>query len=307
MNNEEKNVMTIVTLARVVEATLWYILPPTHGTFSADERQKRYVALTTLTAPGSPFATNCDSNGETGKNLKEEMQYFIEDVYGNSGRKIVSVGLDNVVKVEPSLVVELFSSIVRLRGYLESFLKAALKVLRERNLLESDFEELVNTDIKYFHSFAGKVSCVLLSSKFLEINKMARSLNENYSKTHGGMNPQNDPNFSVENEPSFRMLESEFHQINNDMNAVLNTYGNDPVDSEFKFARDSVYNDCEIFTGKKQTTDIDAYFNIFNSYFDSIIESNQAKLNKMFADIGKKIQADAKVEEAKEETSEVKE
>lgn len=288
MNNEEKNVMTIVTIARIVESSLWYCLPPQSGSFSVDERKARYTALTALTTEGSPFATNCDNNGEVGKSLKEDMQYFIEDVYGNPGR-IVTVGLDNSVKVEQSLVLELFDTIVKLRGYLESFLKAALNSLRERGTLESDFEELINMDIRYFHSFSGKISCILIVNKFMEINDMAKTLTENYRKTHNGQLPNGDKDFSFENDPSFNMLQNEFHQINSNMNAVLNSYGADGSDPEFKYARDSVYEDAQIFTGKKQTNNIDAYFNLFTSYFDKILDATQSKLNNMFIEFGKKL------------------
>ena len=294
MNNEIKNVMTIVTLGRIVEATLWYCMPPRNGSFPLEERTARAKALNALVGEGSPFAMNCDNNGEVGKELKEEMQYFIEDVYGDPGR-IVTVSLDGKVNVESSLILELFSTIVKLRGYLESFIKAALKQLKELGKCEDDFEELVKTDIRYFHAFAGKISCILITNKFLEINNMARTIAENYSKAHNGINPNEDPQFSVSNDPSFRMLENEFHQLNSDMNAVLNSYGNNGEDDDFKFARESVYADCDIFTGKKQTTDINAYFNVFNSYFDKILDSTQSRLNQMFADMGKKIQEDTQL------------
>lgn len=298
MNNEEKNVMTILTIARVVESSLWYCLPPRNGSFDPKEREARFKALTALTSEGSPFSLNCDNNGEVGKALKENMQYFIEDVYGENGR-IVSVGLDNVVRVESSLILELFDDIVKLRGYLESFLHAALTELKKRDVLSKEFEEIVKLDIKYFHSFAGKISCILLSNKFLEINQMAKTLNENYSKTHNGANPQGDPEFNVENDPSFRMLENEFHQINSNMNAVLNSYGTDQdPDEEFRFARENVYSDCDIFSGKKQTTDINAYFRLFTSYFDKILEKTQGALNQMFINIGSEMKADQKAPKA---------
>lgn len=299
MNNEEKNVMTIVTIARIVESSLWYCLPPRNGSFSSEERAARFKALTALTAEGSPFAMNCDNNGDLGKQLKEDMQYFIEDVYGDPGR-MVSVNLDGSVRVESSLNLELFDSIVKLRGFLESFLKSAIAALKERKTMESDFEELIHTDIRYFHAFAGKVSCILIANKFMELNQMARTLTENYVKSHNGQNPNNDPEFNVHNDPSFRMLENEFHQINSNMNAVLNTYGNDGEDEEFKFARESVYADCDIFSGKKQTTDINAFFNIFTSYFDRIIDSTQGQLNNMFATFGRKMKEEAPAANAEE-------
>lgn len=298
MNNEEKNVMTIVTLARIVEASLWYCLPPRTGSFSLQEREQRGKALTALSAEGSPFAVNCDNNGDTGAQLKQDMQYFIEDVYGDPGR-IVTVTLDKKVEVESSLIGELFSTIVKLRAYLEAFEQAAMKVLKEHNALEPDFEELINTDIRYYHAFAGKVSCILLSNKFIELNQNANTYAQNYSKQHGGINPRQDPEFDVHNDPSFRMIENEFHELNQAMVTVLNNYGEN--DADFRIARQNVYADCDIFTGKKQTTDINAYFRMFNSYFDKILETTQPKLNNMFLEMGKKMQQEAQAQAATKE------
>ncbi len=287
MNDEIKNAMTIVTIARIVESSLWYCLQPSNQNgFDPEERKSRLAALTALTQEGSPFAMNCDSNGEAGKTLKEEMQYFIEDVYGNPGR-IVTVGIDGKLSVEQSLVIELFSTIVKLRGLLEAFMNAALKALKDNGKSEKDFEDLISTDIRYFHAFAGKISCMLIAEKFMELNQNANTYAQNYSKQHNGINPHNDPEFDVRNDPSFRMLENEFHQINQDMVAVLNSYGDN--DEEFRFAREAVYSDCDIFSGKKQTTDLKAFFRLFNSYFDKILDATQRKLNTMFAQMGEKL------------------
>lgn len=307
MNDEERNVMTIVTIARIVESSLWYCLPPrsTAG-FSKDERANRLQALTVLTGEGSPFYLNCENNGETGKNLYEDMHYFIEDVYGKEGR-IVTVDINGVVHVEPSLLIELFTTITKLRNYLEAFITSAMKFLRDNGKLSKEFEDLVNTDIRYYHAFAGKISCILISQKFLELNQTANIYSESYSKSHNGIDPRKDPEFNVRNDPSFRMIENEFHELNQDMVTVLNSYGeNDP---DFRFARDQVYADCAIFTGKKVTTNPDAYFKNFNSYFDRILSGTQQRLNEMFAAVSLQMakpaeqpaSEEAKPEEVKEE------
>lgn len=299
MNAEEKNVMTILTLARIVENTLWYCLPSRNPEgFSPVERKNRFNALTALTSEGSPFAMNCDNNGDNGKKLKEDMQYFIEDVYSDNGR-IVTTDLNNKVEVEQSLVLELFTTIVNLRFRLEAFLGAAKQVLSEKNALSPEFINLVDTDIRYYHCFAGKVSCILIANKFMELNKNAQTYAENYSKQHNGANPNQDPEFDVRNDPSFRMLENEFHELNNDMIMVLNNYGDDDVD--FKFARSQIYSDCDIFTGKKQTTDLNAFFNMFVGYFDTLLASMQNPLNDLFQKAGTSIKNDdaAQAEEAK--------
>lgn len=302
MNAYEKNVMTIVTLARIVESTLWYCLPPRNAQgFNAKEREERYNALVALTARGTPFFVNCEKNGETGANLLQDMGYFIEDVYGKEGR-IVTVDINDVVHVESSLIIELFSTITRLRAFLEAFLGSAMNFLSSNGSLDDDFKQLVETDIRYYHAFAGKVSCVLISQKFIELNQNAKTFTENYSKSHNGINPNQDPEFDVHNDPSFRMIENEFHELNQDMVTVLNSYGqNDP---DFRFAREQVYSDCEIFTGKKNTSNLDAYFKMFTSYFDKILSTTQGPLNQMFAKQSALMMADEnKPAEVKEEAA----
>ena len=106
----------------------------------------------------------------------------------------------------------LFSTIVNLRAYLEAFEGAALRALKEHNTLEPDFVDLINTDVRYYHAFAGKISCILISDKFIELNKNAQTYAQAYSKSHNGINPQQDPEFNVHNDPSFRMIENEFHR-----------------------------------------------------------------------------------------------
>lgn len=305
MNPEERNVMTIVTIARVVESTLWYCLPPrnTNG-FSKEERDNRYKALKALTSEGSPFFVNCERNGDTGKEIFEEMNYFIEDVYGNPGR-IVYEDLEGKIHVESSLVLELFSQICKIRSFLEAFINSGMKFLKENNKLTPDFEELVNTDIRYYHCFAGKISCILISNKFLELNKAAQTYTESYSKSHNGINPAQDPSFDIHNDPAFRMTENEFHELNQDMITVLNSYGEN--DGDFRYLRDQIYADCEIFTGKKTTTDIEAYFRVFTSYFDKILAATQGKLNVYFAQMSNQISNDVKNEAPKAEENKVEE
>lgn len=304
MNAEERNVMTIVTLARIVESTLWYCLPPRNASgFSKEERDNRYKALKALTSEGSPFYVNCERNGDTGKELYEEMNYFIEDVYGNPGR-IVTEDLEGKVHVESSLVLELFSNICKIRAFLEAFINSAMKFLKESGKLSQEFEELVNTDIRYYHCFAGKISCILISNKFIELNKSAQAYTESYSKQHNGINPNQDPEFNVRNDPAFRMAENEFHELNQDMITVLNSYGEN--DADFRFLRDQVYSDCDLFTGKKSTTDIEAYFRVFTSYFDKILAATQGKLNVLFARMSNQMSENAQAKAEEEKTEEAK-
>ena len=286
MNLNQRGVMTILTLARIVESTLWYILPNPNG-FSKAERDSRYQALKGLTAEGTPFFENCKSNGDVGKEIKENMDYFIEDVYAPEGR-IVTVDIHDAVHVEQSLLVDLFTSIIKVRAALEAFLLGGIDFLKNTNSLEEKFEKLVLADIKYYHAFASKVSCILIANKFMELNTTANTYAESYSKSHGGINPNQDPEFDVRKDPSFRMVENEFHVLNQAMLDVMNTYPNEktPEDPEFVFAREQTFNDCDIFTGKKQTTDLNAFFNNFSKYFDKIIEANQNPVNEGFRQLG---------------------
>ena len=302
MNLEERNVLTIVTIARIVENTLWYCLPAKEqSNFSNEERLTRYQALKGLTGEESPFYVNAKSNGEKGEKLIDDMEYFIEDCYSENGR-IVTASLQGEVKVEESLIPELYTTIVELRAYLESFIRSGLKFLKDNNLLEKTFEDLVNDDIRYYHAFAAKVGSILLVNKFNELNSSAKLYMQVYSQTHEGKNPANDPEFNVKNDPSFRMIENEFHSLNESFVTALNSYGEN--DNEFINARERIYEDSEIFTGKKHTTDISKYFEIYTSYFDKILSSTQEKLNKEFIEIGKEVntfEADLQKNQEKQE------
>ncbi len=287
MNDAERNIMTILTIARIVENSLIYCLPPQDPRgFSPEDRANKGNALVGLTAEGTPFYANCLNNGEVGDKLYENMSYFIDDVYGENGR-IVSVDIHNNVRVEKSLLIDLFTQIVDLRLYLEAFLNSGLKFLRDNNLLEPEFEELVKLDYKYYHAFAGKISCQLLVDKFLELNDNANTYAQSYSKAHGNIDPHRDPNFNPDDDPSVRMLKNEFHQINQDMVNVLNSYGDD--DADFRFARENVYSDSEVFSGKKKPTDTKAYFRVYTSYFDKIIARSQGDLNNRYQNMAREL------------------
>ena len=287
MNIEERNVLTIATISRIVENTLWYCLPKkSQSPFSNEERLTRYKALVELTGEDSPFYINAKNNGERGEHLLEMMKYFIEDCYSEKGR-IITADIHGNVVVEESLIVELYSSIVELRSYLESFLKSGIEFLKSKNLAEDLFVNLVNDDIRYFHAFAAKVGSILLVSKFKELNETAKTYTQVYSQTNSVADPKSDPNFNLNNDPSFRMVENEFHTLNQSFVTALNTYGDD--DSEFKICRQNIYEDSEIFTGKKHTTDMNKYFEIYTSYFDKILTSSQEKVNDEFLAIGKEV------------------
>ena len=202
----------------------------------------------------------------------EDTKYFIEDVYDDPGR-IVTVDLHGKVNVEKSLIVELYTTIVTLRNGLEAFLLSALKFLKDNNSLEESFETTIKNEIRYYHSFASKVGTILLSRKFIEINENANTYAQSYSKSHGNIDPRKDPKFNPDDDPSIRMLKNEFRKLNIALLTVLNNYDKD--DEEFRFARNNVLSDSEIFSGKKLPTDVNAFFGIYTSYFDKIINNSR--------------------------------
>jgi hypothetical protein len=279
MNLEERNVMAIVNLSRLVENSLKYVEHPEDPSFSEEEREAVLKALKGLSSKGTPFYENCARNGDFGKELMRDMLYFIDDVYGKNGR-IVSVDLNNKVHVESSLQTELFTTIVKLHARLEIFIDKGLEYLQSKGLLDESVRTLVQDDKRFYHSYAGKLSAILLANKANEGNQTMAMIAEGYSKQHGGANPNRDPEFHPEQDPSMRMIRNEFHEINEDMVLVLNTYGDH--DPDFQFARDQTYSDCDIFNGKKQTSDPQAFFQMFVSYFDPIISSMRGKVNLDF-------------------------
>lgn len=272
MNEAERNVTSIMAIARVVANALTYCLDDGTVNFTKEDRDRKCRIIKSMSGPNTPFAVNCEKNGEIGKKLAEDTKYFIEDVYDDPGR-IVTVDLHGKVNVEKSLIVELYTTIVTLRNGLEAFLLSALKFLKDNNSLEESFETTIKNEIRYYHSFASKVGTILLSRKFIEINENANTYAQSYSKSHGNIDPRKDPKFNPDDDPSIRMLKNEFRKLNIALLTVLNNYDKD--DEEFRFARNNVLSDSEIFSGKKRPTDVNAFFGIYTSYFDKIINNSR--------------------------------
>jgi hypothetical protein len=288
MNIEERNVMSIVNLSRIIENSLKYVENPTSKSFVEEERVTLYKALKGLTGKGTPFFENCARNGEFGKELMEDMTYYIEDVYSKDGR-IVHSDLQGKVSVETSLVVELFTTIVKLRARLEIFCDKGAEFLKGRKQLDPEIEKLIQDDKRYFHAYAGKLSAVLLANKANEANATVAAFAKSYSKEHGNIDPRKDPEFKPDQDPSVRMVRNEFHELNEDMVMVLNSYGEQ--DPDFRFARENTYHDCQIFNGQMETTNPEQFFQLFTSYFNDIIGYTGSEVNTEFRKVSDEIQA----------------
>ncbi len=280
MNKEEFGVLEFLNIGRVLSDCLDYCLSQGEdGKYSLEIRTNLGNRLKQLTREKSNFDINCDNNGDNGKQFKEEMGYFIDDVFSDNGR-IVSITLDKKVHVEQSLVIELLTSIIKLRVYTESFINAGLKLLKDRDLLDADFENLVRADMLNYHSKASKVASIMLSNKFFEYRKNVQQVIQDYSRTHGGADPRKDPEFKLDDDPSIRMLRNEFEEISKDLNTAMH-FGDDI--EEFKLARQKVYDDFSFFSGKKRPTDVRVFINIFCTYFDRLIAVSQAELQRYSA------------------------
>ncbi len=275
MNKEEFGVLEFLNIGRILSDCLDYCL--TNGDanrFNVETRTNLGNRIKQLTREKSNFSVNCENNGESGKLYKDELTYFIEDVFGEDGR-IISVTREGKIHVEESLVIELLTSIVKLRLYTESFINAGMKLLNEKRLLDSDFENLVKNDLLHYHSKAAKVASILLANKFAEYRKNVQQVLSDYSRTHGGKDPKDDPEFKLDDDPSIRMLRNEFEEISKDLNTVLH-FGDD--NEEFKAASQKIHDDFPFFSGKKRPTDTQVFINMFISYFDKLIAVSQAAL-----------------------------
>ena len=287
MNKEEFGVLEFLNIGRILSDCLDYCLSQGDDShYNPEMRTNLGNRLKQLTREKGNFDINCDNNGDNGKLFKEEMGYFIEDVFADDGR-IVSLTLDKKVHVEQSLVIELLTSIIKLRVYAESFITAGVKLLKEKNLLDNDFENLIKADMLNYHAKASKISSILLSNKFFEYRKNVQQVIQDYAKSHGGADPRKDPEFKLDDDPSIRMLRNEFEEISKDLNTAMH-FGDDI--EEFKLARQKVYDDFPFFSGKKRPTDVRVFINMFCSYFDRLIATSQMDLQKYSGIVNKETQ-----------------
>lgn len=284
---EERNIMTIINIERIVVESLKYVDNPKNPNFSQQERSSFLQILTNLTSVGSPFEVNCTNNGEFGSKLKEDMAYFIEDVFSDDGR-IVRKDLNDKVIVEESLVKELYGTICNLRLRLEIIVEAGIKLLKDNKKLDKEVEELVSLDNKFFHSVAAKIGSKILITTFDELNQASRIYYESYSRSHGGIDPHSDKNFNPSDDANIRMLENEFKQINQDLVNVINLYKE--ADNQFLSAKENLYEDFQIFSGKKKTTNFQSFTNLFVSYFDKIVAGVSPLLDNAYNIVGSELQ-----------------
>lgn len=284
---EERNIMTIINIGRIVVDSLKYVDNPHNQNFSQEERKTFLEILTNLTSVGSPFEVNCTNNGEFGTKLKEDMSYFIEDVFSDDGR-IVKKDLNDKVIVEESLVKELYGTICNLRLRLELIVDAGIKMLEENKKLDKEVKELFDLDKKFFHSVGAKIGSKILVTTFDELNQASRVYFESYSRSHGGIDPHSDPNFNPSDDANIRMLENEFKQINQDLVNVIGSYKE--ADSQYLSAKDDLFNDFQVFSGQKKTTNFQSFANLFVSYFDKIVAGVSPLLNNAYNIVGTELQ-----------------
>ena len=284
---EERNIMTLINLSRIVVDSLKYVDNPKNPSFSQDERGNLFQILNNLTSQGSPFEVNCTNNGEFGSKLKEDTAYFIEDVYSDDGR-IVKKDLNDNVIVEESLVKELFSTICNIRIRLEIIIDAGLDIVEKDKKLDKEVKELFALDKEFFHSVAVKIGSKLLVTTFDELNAASRTYFEAYSRSHGGIDPRSDPNYKPSDDANIRMLENEFKEINQNIVNVVSTYKE--ADRDYLQAKEQLFGDFEVFTGKKKTTNFQSFANLFISYFDKIIAGVGPKLDNAYNHVGKELQ-----------------
>ena len=279
---EERNVMTLINISRIIADSLKYVDNPANPNFSLKEKDEYKKALDNLTKKNSPFEVNCSNNGEFGSELYQDMEYFISDVYDRDGR-IVSTDINDNVVVEKSLVKELYNTICKLRIRIEAIIDKGIELLRNNNNLDKEVEDLYRLDKLFFHSYASKIGSELLVTTFDDLNQASRIHQQNYSRTHNGIDPFTDPNFDQDADASVRMLVNEFKEINTILVATMNL---ETTNHEYKHAREQVISDLDVFSGKKVPTNFNSFAQVFISYFDKVIPPTVNELNKLYNIVG---------------------
>ena len=119
MNKEEFGVLEFLNIGRVLSDCLDYCLSQGEdGKYSLEIRTNLGNRLKQLTREKSNFDINCDNNGDNGKQFKEEMGYFIDDVFSDNG----------------DLVKKSSNSLIQLSRYFSSPVMAAALALFSRNV-----------------------------------------------------------------------------------------------------------------------------------------------------------------------------
>ncbi len=294
MNNSERYVFAVYEIALEVRETLTYFITAPGQNHDYEKYVIRGNIIRSMTQPKTPFDLWCEQNGDIGKQVREKVTNFYNDVYGDDSR-IIKTREENgkkFVYVEDALYMDLIDYIIGIRETFNDILNGFLRQLGNDKTLEPDFEKMIKMDERYFRAFAFRTLAVLTNTKFMEFNKAIREY------------LQANPQMKIEDamkDPSVSFISNEMSKLFNLAHFLVQH--SKETDEEFVNAQNKYIESLKIFTGENKVEDINKAFQEFANIFNEILSKSQEEFLKVFSQVFEEVR---KFEENLKKSTETK-
>ena len=186
MNNFSLYTFRLYHYLLTVRDTLEYTIKRDHKVEIYEQRKK---ILTENLEEGTPFGDFLKNNGETGEKIKEKIQQFIDDLYGENSTILMPSG-DNV-RVDVAQVVTLYDMTVGITETLRDVVYQYIAYGTNNKEIEPMIVSLMNDDERMYRVVLSMLVMRSFEESFAEFQKV---MNESQGKA----TPQS--NFIVQNE-----------------------------------------------------------------------------------------------------------
>lgn len=205
--------------------------------------EQRKNVLTNGLQPGSALGNFLDNNKEQGDKIREKLNEFLNDLYGEDST-ILKLTEDGKVRVDHTQHVKLFDEVVGLQESIRDILYGYMNFAKSKNESDEEMVKLVALDEKMTRSIIAMLIMREFQKSFGEFQKVM-------GESNGQPTPQS--NFIVQNEISkmaSMMRFSRAHAHNTD-NATLDLL-------------DDVNKVIEMTEGRRDRRDNKSFGDIFN-------------------------------------------
>ena len=189
LNGTNQYIFNIYHYLLNLRDTMEYAIEREH---SKELYEQRKNVLTNGIKPGSALGNFFDNNKEQGDKIREKLNEFLSDVYGDDST-ILKLTEDGKIRVDHTQHVKLFDQVVGLQESIRDILYGYMNYAKSKNESDEEMIKLVAIDEKMTRSIIAMLIMREFQKSFGEFQKVM-------GESNGQPTPQS--NFIVQNEIS---------------------------------------------------------------------------------------------------------
>lgn len=251
MNQTSQYIFNLYHYLLNLRDTLEYTINREHTKALYDQRK---TVLTKGLEKGAALSNFLDNNPETGNKIREKLNEFINEVYGESSTILTVTG--ETIRVDYTQNIKILDYVTGLSESIRDIIYGYLNYARSKNELEDSINELVYADDRLYRDVLAMLALNEYQKSFGEFQKVM-------GESQGKPTPQS--NFIVQNEiskiASFIRFSREHHRV---------------TDNETLDGLDKVNALIEMTEGRRDRRDGKNFNELFKEVSE-IIKANVAK------------------------------